>query len=74
MTRDEVPTQLLMQLDDLARQIQQRILSAIAGWDVSAVNSCQPTRKGQPVQLLDYEPIVIHELVVILAVADVALV
>jgi hypothetical protein len=35
-----------MQRDDFSRQIHQGILATVAGRDISAMNSSQPTRQG----------------------------
>ena len=69
-----MPSMLLMQFNDLARQIKQSILPTVAGWNVCAMNSRQPPRQSQPVKLANNKAVMIHELVIVFAVADVALV
>ena len=71
---DVVPSLPFVQRDDFPRQIHQGILAAVTGRDISAMNSRQPARQGQPVQFRYHKAVMDKELIVVGAIAYVALV
>jgi hypothetical protein len=74
MACDVVPAVGLMQGNDLAGEVHERILPTVAAWYVGAVNSSETSWQGEAMQFGDHKAVVIHELVVVSAVAYVSLV
>jgi hypothetical protein len=57
-----------MESDDVSWEVDQVVPARIPGWHIHAMDSRHPTGMGQPVQLTDYEPVMLEKLAVVPAI------